>query len=90
MTLSDICGTHEEKPLFQVIFLRNDSHNHQSVWIDEVDEVDFSKIREHLKHGESVFIASKERNKLLTSRTSEKATNKNINHPNKKGREAPR
>ena len=86
MTLTDIFGIYEGKPLFQVIFLKNDSD--QSIWIDEVKEINFSEIRKHLEHGESIFIASNENSKLLTCRTSDKAIKKNPIHSNEKIRES--
>jgi len=71
MMLSDVFEIQDEKPLFQVIFLKNDVY--QSVWIEEVDEINFSEIREHLKKGESIFITSKPKNKLITYQTDNKA-----------------
>lgn len=50
--------------LFQVFFLKNDRR--QSVCIDEVKEVDLSEIKKHLERGESVFITSREEQKLET------------------------
>ena len=67
MMLSDSFEIQEEKPLFQVIFLKNDIS--QSVWVEEADEINFSEIRRHLKNGESVFITSKRKNKLMTYQT---------------------
>ena len=75
MMLLDTCRIQEKKPLFQVIFLKNDID--QSVWIDEVDEINFSEIREHLKPGESIFITSKQSNKLRTYQTDNKVRKKN-------------
>ena len=65
--LPDSFEIQEEKPLFQVIFLKNDIS--QSVWVEEADEINFSEIRRHLKNGESVFITSKRKNKLMTYQT---------------------
>lgn len=47
---------------FQVLFLRNDDS--QDVEVHEVKEVDFLTIQERLEHGESVFITSKNSQKL--------------------------
>ena len=47
---------------FQVLFLRNDDS--QNVEIHEVKEVDFLTIQERLENGESVFITSKNSQKL--------------------------
>ena len=46
-----------EKPLFQLFFLRNNEN--QSVEVEEVEEINCKKIKEHLAHGESVFITLK-------------------------------
>jgi hypothetical protein len=50
--------------LFQVFFLKNDRY--QSVYIDEAEEVDLPEIKKHLARGESVFITSREEQKLET------------------------
>ena len=55
----------EEKPLFQLFFLRNNEN--QSVEVEEVEEIDFRKVKEHLEKGESVFITLKRKDKLETS-----------------------
>lgn len=56
-----------EKPqTFQVVFLRNDCS--QEVEVHEAEQVDFLKIQEHLKRGESVFITSKNSQKLKAPR----------------------
>jgi hypothetical protein len=47
-----------------VFFLKNDRH--QSVYIDEAEEVDLPEIKKHLARGESVFITSREEQKLVT------------------------
>jgi hypothetical protein len=61
--LSEILRAKKEKSQqFQVLFLRNDST--QKVEVQDVQEVDFFKVQEHLKHGESVFITSKKSQKL--------------------------
>jgi hypothetical protein len=51
--------------LFQVFFLKNDRR--QSVYIDEAEEVDLPEIKKHLTRGESVFITSREEQKLDTA-----------------------
>ena len=48
--------------LFQILFLRNDKY--LSVYIDESEEVDLTDIKTHLERGESVFITSREEQKL--------------------------
>jgi len=51
----------EEKPLFQLIFLKVDED--QSVEVEEVEEIDFTEVERRLKQGESVFITSKPKQK---------------------------
>ena len=51
--------------LFQVSFLKNDQY--QSVYIDEAKEVDLSELKKHLEQGESIFITSREEQKLETT-----------------------
>jgi hypothetical protein len=55
----------EEKPLFQMFFLRNNED--QSVEVEEVKEIDFRKVKEHLEQGESVFITLKRKEKVEKS-----------------------
>jgi hypothetical protein len=55
----------EEKPLFQLFFLRNNED--QSVEVEEVKEIDFRKVKEHLEQGESVFITLKRKEKVEKS-----------------------
>jgi hypothetical protein len=63
LMLSEILRAKKEKSKeFQVLFLRNDPT--QKVEVQDVREVDFFKVQEHLKHGESVFITSKRSQKL--------------------------
>ncbi len=57
----------EEKPLFQLLFLRNDMN--QSVEIVEAEEIDFEEVRKSIELGESFFITWKPKSK---SRNSEK------------------
>ena len=75
MVLSNITGIRQVKSLFQVIFLKNDVS--QSVWIEEVDEINFSEIKKHLINGESIFITNKQKNKLITSRDNEQTVHQN-------------
>ena len=71
--LSEILRTKKEKsPVFQVLFLRNDST--QKVEVQDVQEVDFFKVQEHLKHGESVFITSKKSQKLKAPKEKKRAS----------------
>ena len=82
--LSDTFLFHEDKPLYKVIFLKDDIY--QSVRIEEVDDINFSEIRKHLERGESIFITSKQNNKLMTYQTSNKVGKKNTIHNSEKAR----
>ena len=46
--------------VFQLFFLKDDD---QSVAVEEVEAIDFSRIIERLKQGESVFITYKKQSK---------------------------
>jgi len=59
MVLRNVIETNEEKPLFQLFFLKNDED--QSV---EVEEIDFTEVKKRLERGESVFITRKRKQKL--------------------------
>ncbi len=48
--------------IFQVLLLDNDAS--LDVEVQEADQVDFCQVKEHLKHGGSVFITSKNSQKL--------------------------
>ena len=52
----------EKVRVFQVLLLHNDAS--QDVEVQEADEVDFFSIRDHLERGGSVFITSKNSQKL--------------------------
>jgi len=51
-----------EKSLFQASFLKNNKK--QSVEVEEVEDIDLGKVKEHLEQGESVFITLKHKKKL--------------------------
>jgi hypothetical protein len=55
-------GKIDTRRKFQILFLRNDSS--QEVEVHEVKQVDFLTIQERLENGESVFITSKNAQKL--------------------------
>jgi len=62
-----------EKPLFQMFYLKDDED--QSVEVEEVEEIDFSEVKKHVKEGESVFITRKRKQKLNSNLiASEEAT----------------
>jgi len=52
----------DKSRMFQVLLLRNDAS--QVVEVQESNEVDFLSVQEHLKQGGSVFITSKNSQKL--------------------------
>ncbi len=54
-------------PLFQVLLLDNDASS--DVEVREADQVDFFQVKEHLKNGGSVFITSKDSQKMLYPKT---------------------
>jgi hypothetical protein len=56
---------------FQVLFLRNDSS--QEGEVQDVKQVDFLTIQEHLEQGESIFITSKPSQKLNDPKHKDKA-----------------
>jgi len=65
MVLRNIIETNEEKPLFQLFFLKNDED--PSTEVVEVEEIDFTEVKKHLERGESVFITRKRKQKLSLS-----------------------
>jgi hypothetical protein len=65
MVMRNFFEVHEEKPLFQLFFLKDDED--ESVEVEEVEEIDFGEVKKRLKQGESVFITSKRKQKLSTS-----------------------
>ena len=62
MVLRKVIEDDEEKPLFQLFFLREDED--QSVEVVEVEEIDFREVERRLEQGESVFIMRKRKQKL--------------------------
>jgi hypothetical protein len=50
-------------PLFQVLLLDNDTS--EDVEVQESKQVNFLQVKEHLKNGGSVFITSKDSQKLV-------------------------
>lgn len=52
----------DKSRMFQVLLLRNDAS--QEVEIQESKDIDFLRVQEHLKKGGSVFITSKNSQKL--------------------------
>ena len=60
----------EEKPKFQLIFLKDDED--QSVEVVEVEKIDFTEVEKHLDQGESVFITNKQKKKSKPNLISKK------------------
>ncbi len=65
-----------EKPLFQLLFLKND--NKQSVEAFEVEQIDFPQIITHLKRGESVFMSWKGRSSDDVKRVKGRVVRKDV------------
>ena len=65
--LKSIVAVKKEKArVFQVLLLDNDAN--EDVEVQESKNVDFAKVEEHLAHGGSVFITSKNSQKLAMPR----------------------
>jgi len=52
----------QRKLLFQLVFLNEDEN--QSVEVEEVEEIDFVELKKRLDEGKSVFITTKENEKI--------------------------
>ncbi len=63
--LKNVVEINKGKLLFQLFFLRDDEN--QSVEVEEVEEIDFNRVKKHLEKGESVFITRKRKQKLNMS-----------------------
>lgn len=57
--------------MFQLLFLKDDEN--QCVEVEEVEEIDFRKVKEHLEQVESVFITPKRKEKVETRLVKEEA-----------------
>lgn len=64
MVVRNVREVDEEKSRFQLFFLKDDED--QSVEVEEVEEIDFRKVKKRLEQGESVFITRKREQKLKT------------------------
>ncbi len=63
----------QEKPVYQLFFLREDEN--YGVEVEEVEEIDFDRVKSRLERGESVFITRKRKPELnTTSGTMEEAS----------------
>ena len=54
-------------PVFQVLLLDNDAS--EDVEVQEATQVDFLQVKEHLRNGGSVFITSKDTQKMTYPKT---------------------
>ena len=70
MVLRNFGEVSEERPLFQLFFLKDDEN--QSVEVEEVKEINFEEVRKRLERGESVFITRKGRQRSNTILVAEK------------------
>lgn len=61
----------KEKPLFQLFFLKDNEE--QDVEVKEVEEIDFIEVKEHIEHGESVFITAKRKQQMHAQKPEETA-----------------
>jgi hypothetical protein len=65
----------DKSPVFQVLLLDNDAS--QDVEVQEAAQVDFARVQEHLAHGGSVFITSKNSQKIASPKGRKTPRNKN-------------
>jgi hypothetical protein len=62
-----IANKKAKSPIFQVLLLDNGVN--QDVEVQEATQVDFLQVKEHLKNGGSVFITSKDTQKMTYPKT---------------------
>jgi len=63
--LRNVIQVDEERPVFQLFFLKDNED--QNVEVKEVEEIDFRGVKERLEQGESIFIVRKRKLKLNRS-----------------------
>jgi len=68
-----------EQRFFHLFFLKNDED--YNVEIEEVQEIDFTKIVERLERGESVFISPKHNREFDTKLLAKKASKEDAAEP---------
>jgi hypothetical protein len=56
-----------KSPIFQVLLLDNDTS--EDVEVQEATQVNFLQVKEHLRNGGSVFITSKDSQKIMHHKT---------------------
>ena len=62
----------QEKQVFQLFFLKNNSK--QDVEVVEVEEINFTEVKKHLEKGDSIFITPKPKHKLETTLVAKEET----------------
>ena len=65
MVLRNVVEVDEDKPLFQLFFLKDDEN--QSIEVEEVEKINFIEVENRLKQGESVFITCKRKQEANTT-----------------------
>jgi len=66
--LSDLISNKKSEPtLFQILLL--DNGKSKDIEVQETKQVDFFKVKKHLKNGGSVFITSKNSQKIVYPKT---------------------
>jgi hypothetical protein len=60
--LKNIIDKKGKLPVFQVLLINNDASD--NVEVQEAEEVNFFKVKQHLRNGGSVYITSKESQKM--------------------------
>jgi hypothetical protein len=74
--LNSLIEIKKEKPrVFQVLLLDNDKS--EDVEVQEAEQVDFAKVEKHLADGGSVFITSKNSQKIASPTDKKPHRNKN-------------
>jgi hypothetical protein len=64
MVLRKVIKSNEEKPLFQLFFLKDDEE--QSIEVEEVEKINLIEVENRLKQGESIFITLKRKQEANT------------------------
>ncbi len=65
--MTELLNRKTKPSVFQVLLLDNDES--QDVEVQEGEQVDFCQVKEHLNNGGSVFITSKNSQKLMYPKT---------------------
>jgi hypothetical protein len=62
-----VANKRTKNPVFQILLLDNDDSD--DVEVQEAEKVNFFQVKEHLKNGGSVFITSKDTQKMVYPKT---------------------